>query len=80
MLTRCKFRCDSVKARSVGKNHDGSEQINDEIALYAVSGDENKPWSRFTPSGKLEMTIDNQALIGAFKPGKIYFIDIAEAE
>jgi len=27
--------------------------------LYAVSGETNKPWSKFTPSGSLDFSVSN---------------------
>jgi hypothetical protein len=30
-------------------------------SLFAVSGEENKPWSKYTPAGKLEFTVTNEA-------------------
>ena len=29
--------------------------------LTAVSGEENKPWSKYTPSGSLQFTVTNEA-------------------
>lgn len=28
-------------------------------SLFAVGGEENKPWSKYTPAGKLEFTVTN---------------------
>lgn len=27
--------------------------------LYAVTGEENKPWSKYTPAGQLSFTVNN---------------------
>jgi hypothetical protein len=35
------------------------DQAQVSYTLQAVSGPENQPWSRFTPSGKLEFTVTN---------------------
>jgi hypothetical protein len=71
MNIRAKFSCNAVT-----KNADGSERVE----LVAVYGDENKPWSKFTPSGNLAMTISNPDAQGAFVPGKTYYLDLSPAE
>lgn len=50
------------------------------VTLSAVHGDVNKEWSVWTPSGKIEMTINNPSAYEAFKLGKEYFIDFTPAE
>lgn len=50
-------------------------------AIYGTSEeDPNRAWAKATPSGKLEMQIDNPAAQGFFEPGKHYLITIEEAE
>lgn len=39
---------------------------------------EDNSFSRSTPGGKLELTVDNPAVKGFFKPGRKYYIDIVE--
>lgn len=43
------------------------------------SSDENKAWAKFTPSGKVEMRIDNPPALAVFEVGKDYFIDFTPA-
>ena len=43
-------------------------------------GKDNESWSKYTPSGKIEMSVTNAAAIALFEPGKAYFIDISSAE
>lgn len=43
-------------------------------------GKENESWSKYTPSGKIEMAITNPAAIDAFSVGKAYFVDFTLAE
>lgn len=40
---------------------------------------EDNTYSKATPSGKLELQIDNPAAKGFFVPGKKYYVDITEA-
>lgn len=72
MAIRAKFECLEVKL----------SRSSDDIALGAVTNDspENKQWSQWTPSGHLTLQIANPGARGFFKPGKIYFLDIIEAE
>jgi hypothetical protein len=51
----------SLKMRLNGatKNLLGAHTIN--YRLDAVSGDENKPWSKYTPTGALQFTVTNEA-------------------
>lgn len=45
------------------------------VQLAPVYGDENKPWSKYTPQGQISMTITNPAAIEAFELGKKYLIE-----
>lgn len=72
MNVRAKFRCQSVTTHAGG---------GEEVRLSAVSPDseDNKAWSKWTPSGELSMYISNEAAHGAFEPGVDYFLDITKA-
>lgn len=53
-----------------------------EVFFRAVSGnsEENKSFSKATPSGELKMVIDKDTLAyDYFKPGKSYYLTIEEA-
>lgn len=52
MALQLKMRLQSVTAQLVGEH-----QIS--YSLTAVSGDENKPWSKYTPAGQLQFTVTN---------------------
>jgi hypothetical protein len=73
---RAKFKCDRAE-----KYFSGDDEC---VTVYfnAVIDDspENASWSKWTPSGQLQMTISNPALLEHFVPGKEYFLDIAEAK
>lgn len=43
-------------------------------------GKDNESWSKYTPSGKFEMSVTNPAAIEFFEPGKAYFIDFTPAD
>lgn len=70
MKTRCKFTVEKV-TRYQGKF--------EQITLNAVHGglsEEDKSFSAFTPSGKLEITVTNPVVVGTFEPGKSYYLDL----
>lgn len=64
----CKFRCDEVAIQTQGRR----------VTLNAASGEGNKSWSKWTPSGKLDFFVTNPDVFDAFEPGKEYFITLAE--
>ncbi|NQE62938.1 hypothetical protein [Caulobacter sp. RHG1] len=47
------------------------------IVMAPVYGDgtDNAAWSKWTPNGKLEMTVTNPAAIERFDLGKSYYLD-----
>ena len=70
---QCKFRCGTV-----AQIDQGTTTI-EQVKLHAVSGKENEPWSKWTPTGTFEITITNPDAKGAFVPGKNYLLEITEA-
>jgi hypothetical protein len=54
-------------------------QFSVEVRLTPVSGEENKTWNKWTPSGSITMTINNPDAYNAFKLGQAYFVDFTEA-
>ena len=49
------------------------------VVLSAVSGEENKTWAKYTPSGKIELLIDNPDAYDQFELGRTYFVDFSKA-
>lgn len=70
MNVRAKF-----KVQSVTLNEGDTGQVN----LTAVHGNDNRTWTKWTPSGELRMSITNPAALEQFKPGAFVFIDFSEA-
>lgn len=73
MNIRAKFKVQSVT------HTEGAESV----ALCAVNssdGKGNESWAKWTPSGKLEMTINNPEAQGKFKPGKLVYLDFSDAD
>lgn len=76
MLTRCKFRCESVKPA------EGYTEPAENIQLWATYSDspEDNTYSLYTPTGQLNFTVTNPNIIGKFELGKSYYIDITPVE
>ena len=50
------------------------------ISYPADGSDENNTYAKFSPQGKVELTIANPDLFGKFKAGETYYIDFTKAE
>lgn len=72
MSTRCKFTCSSKTITGAG------EHKQHRFEFVPVTGQDNKEFWKYTPSGKLEFNCLNPNV--DFETGKDYFIDIALAE
>jgi len=72
MKVRAKFFCTSVTDFGYNKQA---------ILQAAVSGsEENKSFSKYTPNGRLEISVDSDAAAGNFfVPKKHYYLDFEEA-
>lgn len=73
-MVRAKFRVVSIEKRAEYKTH-----TIDFVKLQAVYDEGNKSWSKWTPSGHLDMQIDNKEALNQFKLGQTYFLDFTEA-
>jgi hypothetical protein len=49
------------------------------VLLRAVTDEANKTWAKYTPSGQVELWIDNPDARNAFEIDKHYFVDFTEA-
>ncbi len=71
MTTRCKFRLYSIT-----DNGNGAMRT---YKFHAVSGDdvpEDVRFTKFTPNGTLEVTIDNPSAQKMLAIGQYYYLDI----
>lgn len=73
---RAKFQVQSTKQVS----WDPNVRIIELTAVTAGSGKDNESWSKWTPSGRLEMHITNPAASDFFTLGKAVYLDFTEAE
>lgn len=77
-MVRAKFKCTEIK-------HVATQSPNDVLAMLTFipvygDGKDNKEWSKYTPSGKLEMTVTNPSAIDKFEIGKDYYLDFKPVE
>lgn len=70
MTVRAKFSCISIQ-----KSPDNSTAVVNLSAVTTGSA-ENESWSKYTPSGQLQMVISNPAASEQFEQGKEYYIEI----
>lgn len=75
MKVRAKFRCISVTQYS--SDPDGMKQYRFQ-AMYSPEVPEDQRYSKYTPSGSLEMTVDNSSV--EFIVGADYYLDFSEVE
>lgn len=72
-----RFTCQSVKELPASE---GSAHLEVEFCAVWGNGKGNESWSKATPNGRLTMTITNPAVVGHFRPGKTYALDLTEVE
>lgn len=61
---------------SVTKFKDG-ERLN--LCVVTYDTDENKSFSKYTPTGNITLSITNENLFGKFEPGDEFYIDFTKA-
>lgn len=78
MNVLARFRCIEIKHLVTGSPND----VMATITLIPVYGDGkgNESWSKYTPSGKLEMNVTNPAAIAAFELGKTFQIEFSPVD
>lgn len=82
MAKRAKFRC-TRRAECTDGGH-AKNVTTVLVTMQAVygegEGDPNREWSKWTPTGQLEMSITNPDAFMQFEIGKSYYLDITPAE
>lgn len=68
--TRCKFNCESI-IRS-----EGQETIEFRAVGSGRANGEDESFSEYTPWGELSFTVTNPAILGQFRRGSDYYLDI----
>jgi hypothetical protein len=78
-MVRAKFRVTEITHTSANYGGQAGKRENDQVVLEPAMDDENKTWARYTPCGKIQMTINNPLALDEFKPGECYFVDFTLA-
>ena len=74
MKARCKFT-----VKSVTWEGPGHETIT-LTTLYDPDDPEDTRFSLYTPMGDMEFGLSNPNLVGTFKPGDVYYVDLTPVE
>jgi hypothetical protein len=72
MSVRAKFKVTSVTATTYGQERVVMAPV------YSEAGENREFWNA-TPSGSIDLGIDNKAAHGALKLGREYYVDFTEA-
>lgn len=70
--TRAKFQCLNVT------DHGHNKTVKLSVVYSRKDGDENKDFTKATPSGTIEMQIDNPNASVLFKPMRYYYVEFEE--
>ena len=83
MTVRAKMKCTEIATREANRYDHETKQLipgtNEVVKLSAVQGDENKPWSQYTPQASVEMYITNPEAVKQFTVGGTYYVDFSPA-
>lgn len=77
-MVRCKMVC-TEKAERFNQWNQQAGKDNVTVKLTAANGPQNQTWSKYTPSGGIELQITNPEAFEQFKLGQAYFVDFYEA-
>ncbi|MEK7178560.1 MAG: hypothetical protein AAB721_02820 [Patescibacteria group bacterium] len=83
MAVRAKMRCTHRQEYTEGGHSDKLSGVNVTLQPVYASGPDDKAnteWSKWTPSGQLQMTITNPAAYEQFQLGKAYYVDLTPAD
>ena len=82
MSVKAKFKCNSVEAHTDNEGQVTGKSIGlTAVIAYGADGarnDENESWSKWTPSGTLQMHITNPDAYEQFQEGKDYYLTFEE--
>jgi hypothetical protein len=78
MSVRAKFRVSAIKTKQWSKGAPSQTTVELD-AVWADGIEENKRYAKYTPSGKIELTIDNPPALEFFEIGKYVYVDFTEA-
>lgn len=76
---RAKFKIVSVNRTEHAENLT-MIPVSKSTAYPADGSDEDNTYAKFSPSGKLELSVANPALFGTLHPGDTYYLDFTKVE
>ncbi len=81
MTVMAKFYCESIQhVATHSPDPLAIIRLKAAFGTYAKGDDNgNKDWSKYTPSGSIEMTVTNQSAIDQFTPGECYLLTFEKA-
>jgi len=79
MTVRAKMKCYGVDHLKDGDPNNVFAEIR-LMPVYDDGSDENKSWSKYTPSGEVRLHVTNPEAIAAFVPGKFFYVDFTPVE
>ena len=77
--TRAKFKVESITQESYGTDGLRGTTIKMQPVYSDKPDSENKSFWEATPTGSIELSIDNVNATKLFKVGKSYYVDFSEA-
>lgn len=83
MAVRAKMRVTRLQQFTQGGHDAGLAGVNVSLQPVYPSNDQdtaNKEWSKWTPSGEVNLCITNPDAFKQFELGKVYFVDFNLAE
>lgn len=77
-MVKAKFRCMKIEHAHVEAEGECAATVN-LVPVWTGYKGENASWSKYTPSGSLQMLITNPAAIADFELGRDYFLTFEQA-
>jgi hypothetical protein len=78
MSVKAKFICNTISHSKFNKNDVGSATVT--LTPVTCGSEENKEFWQYTPSGRVEMQIKNEAAEKYFEIGEEYYLTFEKAE
>lgn len=75
MIARCKFTVTDVTLHAYG-----GRTVKLETAYDQPLSQEDRAFSNATPTGKMEVSIQNERVFDVFKPGQKVYVDVTPIE
>lgn len=80
MTVRAKFFVSEIKHAATPGSEPFATIVMQPVFGSYGDGQVNESWAKYTPSGKIELSVTNPAAIDQFDVGRAYFVDITPAD